>query len=311
VDGGGLDRLDPADPRRPQRSDPGRWHEDIGHPGFERLWSGEMWTEEIRRVGETGLPVAGVAEPEGPATWEARPGVPPTGVPVMPTATAGVPAAGAFESPPVLGQPPRSVPRRGANYRDDSPPDKLGTLGAFVQIALGVVIATEVAQLVANQIYIGVQSDLLAGRLPNIGHIESVIDAVHTTDSLSLIASGITAILFLVWFYRAYRNLVRSGIQDLRYAPGWAVGSWFIPFFNFVRPKADRQRHLEGVGERGDRRPGAPRPAQPARPGQLVVGSLDPRRRVRGDRQRRHLQRRRPDALHVVVAAPRTDRRLV
>jgi hypothetical protein len=155
----------------------------------------------------------------------------------MATATVGVPAAGAFESPPALRQPPRSVPRRGANYRDDSPPDKLGTLGAFVQIALGLVIATEVAQLVANQIYIGVQSDLLAGRLPNIGHIESVIDAVHTTDSLSLIASGITAILFLVWFFRAYRNLVRSGIQDLRYAPGWAVGSWFIPFFNFVRPK--------------------------------------------------------------------------
>ncbi|HEX3733572.1 MAG TPA: DUF4328 domain-containing protein [Solirubrobacterales bacterium] len=226
-------------PARVARSEaiPAGWHEDIGHPGFERLWSGEMWTEEIRRAGETGLPAAGVTEPEGPGKWGTRPGVPATGVPAIPTAVAGAPGAGAFEPAPALRQPPRSVPRRGARYHDDSPPDELGTLGAFVQVALAVVIATEVAQLVANQIYIGVQSDLLAGRLPNIGHLESVIDAVHTTHSLSLIASGLAAILFLVWFYRAYRNLVRAGIEDLRYAPGWALGSWFIPFFNFVRPK--------------------------------------------------------------------------
>jgi hypothetical protein len=217
---------------RPTRADlgegnPAGWHEDIGHPGFERLWSGEMWTDEIRRVGETGLPAPGAGAPDAPAAWNAGPGLPATSI-------AG---AGAFESAPALRQPPRSVPRRGARYHDASPPDKLGTLGVFVQIALAVVIATEVAQLVANQIYIGVQSDLLAGGLPNIGHIESVIDALHTTHSLSLIATGLTAILFLVWFFRAYRNLVRTGIEDLRYAPGWALGGWFIPFFNFVRPK--------------------------------------------------------------------------
>lgn len=181
-----------------------------------------MWTEEIRRAGEAAGPEPGVVAPEGIGTWNAGAGA---------AAPEGLAAAAA------LRQPPRSVPRRGAIYHDASPPDELGTLGVFVQIALVVVIATEVAQLVANQIYIGIQSDLLAGRLPNIGHIESVIDAVHTTHSLSLIAGGITAILFLVWFFRAYRNLVRAGIQDLRYAPGWAVGSWFIPFFNFVRPK--------------------------------------------------------------------------
>jgi Domain of unknown function (DUF4328) len=217
---------------RPTRGDLGEvnpvgWHEDIGHPGFERLWSGEMWTEEIRRVGEVGVPTPGVVASDGPAAWEGGPGMQATGV-------AG---AGGTASGPALRQPPRSVPRRGARYHDASPPDRLATLGVFVQIALAVVIATEVAQVVANQIYIGIQNDLLVGQLPNIGHVESVINAVHTTHSLSLIATGLTAILFLVWFFRAYRNLVRAGIEDLRYAPGWAVGSWFIPFFNFVRPK--------------------------------------------------------------------------
>jgi hypothetical protein len=42
---------------------------------------------------------------------------------------------------------------------------------------------------------------------------------------------------FLVWFYRAYRNLIPLGARELRYGKGWSIGAWFIPFFNLVRPK--------------------------------------------------------------------------
>ncbi len=47
----------------------------------------------------------------------------------------------------------------------------------------------------------------------------------------------ITAIVFVWWFHRAYKNLLPLGAAPLRYGTGWAVGGWFIPFFNFVRPK--------------------------------------------------------------------------
>ena len=48
----------------------------------------------------------------------------------------------------------------------------------------------------------------------------------------------LTAFGFLIaWTNRAYRNLPALGADDLRFTPGWAVGGWFVPFLNFVRPK--------------------------------------------------------------------------
>ena len=43
------------------------------------------------------------------------------------------------------------------------------------------------------------------------------------------------SILFLMWFRRAYYNLHQLK-NNLSYTDGWAVGSWFIPFANWVLP---------------------------------------------------------------------------
>ncbi|HEX8178700.1 MAG TPA: DUF4328 domain-containing protein [Pyrinomonadaceae bacterium] len=45
-----------------------------------------------------------------------------------------------------------------------------------------------------------------------------------------------TIIFFLLWLYRAYSNLPALGARGLDGSPGWAVGSFFIPFLNLVRP---------------------------------------------------------------------------
>ena len=47
-----------------------------------------------------------------------------------------------------------------------------------------------------------------------------------------------SAIFFLVWLYRSYRNLPAFGTpaRNLNYSPGMAVGSFFIPFVNLVLP---------------------------------------------------------------------------
>jgi hypothetical protein len=45
-----------------------------------------------------------------------------------------------------------------------------------------------------------------------------------------------TGIAFLFWAYRAYRNLHAFGVQGLQHSAGWAVGAWFVPFVNLVRP---------------------------------------------------------------------------
>jgi hypothetical protein len=45
-----------------------------------------------------------------------------------------------------------------------------------------------------------------------------------------------TVIAFLGWFHRSHRNLPSLGNSELKYSPGWAVGGFFVPFLNLVRP---------------------------------------------------------------------------
>jgi len=53
--------------------------------------------------------------------------------------------------------------------------------------------------------------------------------------TLNLVAFACTAVLWLVWLYRAYTSLVFVGSKRVRFSPTWAVGYWFIPFVNVVR----------------------------------------------------------------------------
>ncbi len=53
---------------------------------------------------------------------------------------------------------------------------------------------------------------------------------------IQLVLIVATATAFLVWFHRVRRNLPSLGGRELRYSQGWAVGGFFVPLLNFVRP---------------------------------------------------------------------------
>ncbi len=56
---------------------------------------------------------------------------------------------------------------------------------------------------------------------------------------LGLLQTGLMlacAIAFSMWIHRAYRNLKLAHLARLRFTPGWAVGGFFVPFLNLVRP---------------------------------------------------------------------------
>jgi hypothetical protein len=55
---------------------------------------------------------------------------------------------------------------------------------------------------------------------------------------LQLVALLASIVFFLMWIYRAHKNLLALGArkQDLRFSPGWAVGVFFIPLVNLVLP---------------------------------------------------------------------------
>jgi hypothetical protein len=200
-------------------ADPAGWRPDPRRPGSERLWSGEMWTEETRPAGPA---VTGAAAPTvGAAAGSEAP--PTRGVSPAPYA------------PPPL-QPPASTRPVLLQY-DARPPEALRALAILVQIALAAVIFAALAGLVANFFYIRILGDFIRERPPSVSSTERAVDGAQTTLTMLRIAEAVTAFAFLFWFYRAYRNLIRTGIRDVRYTTGWALGGWFIPFFNLVRPK--------------------------------------------------------------------------
>jgi hypothetical protein len=45
-----------------------------------------------------------------------------------------------------------------------------------------------------------------------------------------------TAVVFLMWIYRANLNCHGFGAEGMQFTPGWAVGWYFIPFLNLIRP---------------------------------------------------------------------------
>ena len=65
------------------------------------------------------------------------------------------------------------------------------------------------------------------------------IEATPSSDfaAVGFAAYVLTAIVFLIFFHRAYSNLAVLGPGEQRWKTGWSVGSWFIPFLNLFRPK--------------------------------------------------------------------------
>jgi hypothetical protein len=45
-----------------------------------------------------------------------------------------------------------------------------------------------------------------------------------------------TVVFFLIWEHRAFSNLSALKAENLQFSPGWAVGWWFIPFANLIKP---------------------------------------------------------------------------
>jgi len=45
-----------------------------------------------------------------------------------------------------------------------------------------------------------------------------------------------TVVVFLMWLFRTYKNLPSLRSDSIEFTPGWAVGWWFIPFANLVKP---------------------------------------------------------------------------
>lgn len=112
-----------------------------------------------------------------------------------------------------------------------------GHVRALLSIAaLAVGIVLDLIAIVSDFMEIGLLSGIQAG-----GVITNAEAAANDTRQLiigvlQIVVYLVTVVLFLMWIHRAHRNLPALGAQGLKYSPGWAVGGFFVPFLNLVRP---------------------------------------------------------------------------
>ncbi|HEX2127784.1 MAG TPA: DUF4328 domain-containing protein, partial [Solirubrobacterales bacterium] len=124
------------------------------------------------------------------------------------------------------------------NVEPSNPPRDLGVAEGVVVAGMTLIAVLGAFSIVADARYIGALNELIDGGSPEpgeVGDARDLVDAATLAFSLAVFPLG--PAVFLPWFYRAYTNLGRFGLQDLRFTPGWSVAAWFIPILNLFRPK--------------------------------------------------------------------------
>jgi hypothetical protein len=109
------------------------------------------------------------------------------------------------------------------------PPRELSGLGWGAAVALGLTGVLSLARIVVSV------------NLRSAASGEGDLNAAHDAYSIWVGISGLVFLIaagaFIAWFFGAYKNLRRLGLQNLRFGSGWAIGGWFIPIFGMIRPK--------------------------------------------------------------------------
>lgn len=111
-------------------------------------------------------------------------------------------------------------PGAGAEAPRVAAPQDLRQLATLTSWAIGAVAVLEVISALAS---VAVDS------FGDLGVLLAV-------DAVGGVAFVLAIGVFITWFHRAYRNLPRLGPVRPRHGSGWAIGTWFVPVLNLVRP---------------------------------------------------------------------------
>jgi len=94
--------------------------------------------------------------------------------------------------------------------------------------------------LVANIAVSGIIALLALSVLGRLGSAtgpdETNLDLIDLLGVIQIPLPIATGVAWLMWQHRAQANLHAAGIGGLKFTPGWAVGYWFVPIVNLVRP---------------------------------------------------------------------------
>jgi hypothetical protein len=100
---------------------------------------------------------------------------------------------------------------------------KLATIGLWLFVALS--IPTGVSELLEAAGTVNIDTD-----------VGALVMAVGLTYLAYFAAMVLSLVMVSRWIYRAHANLRDMGIEGLEFTPGWAVGCYFVPFVNLIKP---------------------------------------------------------------------------
>jgi hypothetical protein len=131
--------------------------------------------------------------------------------------------------------------RRGETRSLQAPPTvryrSLRTLGTVLAWLLGVAVALDLVAALSDLAEIRLVDRLAAGRAVTIEEATASDTRQRAIGLIQFGTSIVTGVVFIVWLYRAYSNLLALGAVRLRFARGWAIGGWFVPIWGLFRPK--------------------------------------------------------------------------
>jgi hypothetical protein len=120
-----------------------------------------------------------------------------------------------------------------AEYRDVSWRARLAR--GWLVITLGLSILSAVLEIGHLNLSAGTTTATATfGTLQRIDESNATLGTVNLLVFSSYI---LTAVFFIAWTYRAYKNGIALGAQNPRFGAGWAIGGWFVPIMWLWRPK--------------------------------------------------------------------------
>jgi hypothetical protein len=86
----------------------------------------------------------------------------------------------------------------------------------------------------------------------------SVVKAGENVDALArvtFLAILVTAVVWILWHFRAHSNLSTFGITGLRFSPGAVIAWWIVPLANLVLPVLTTAETWKASAAAADRQP--------------------------------------------------------
>jgi Domain of unknown function (DUF4328) len=118
---------------------------------------------------------------------------------------------------------------------------RLPGFSALSRVVVGFLLLCAVADLAAVVLDISYHHAVVRlenGDILSIGSALTAEDRDRAIGWTQLALFLVTSVFFIAWFHRAYKNVGQLGVAVRRFRTGWAIGAWFVPFLNLVRPKA-------------------------------------------------------------------------